>query len=661
LAQQAALQLQFNNFSEGFGFMDQATNQSFNELVRSPENQQRWLISEDNLTLSQGILSDERANKKWKPIPKFWQDLLPNFKALVQDNFGNDQIRWIAELYKLFDLTYEQNYRDLGVRRFYEVKRGEQRDYCREIRRSIESDLFGDWMNGTKSMSDIARVIGALLGALSEKRGALEEAATKNADLEKQVSARVNANGAEWARIGVVSQLLGGRKKLFEAQGETLRELYTLRTQGQGLAFARALLDAVIAEVTDLGNECSKAASTITSATGAFGTAIAERIGDAGQSNLQAQIVRFYKPEIVKQFARLLVRNEEQQKLQAAAVRTAIGAFLGDTPTFASFNARINEQTFRDILEQSSEGDVIKAHDAIMNSDTTQDRILRVSVLERLEKEYGGNRDALRAYITQIVSKARSQIVFNPAEVARVVPGNESIGPMFHYSTVIIPEGKDQAEFRKAVVDEFNSAMPGPGETVSNPKRPNEITLINVTSAFPARFVADVQFLKDRYDSRVNATDGDQARFELHTEGDGTAWPSLYLRKITRDETLPLLLLANAIGLVQTLEDPQTGISATYLLTKDSAGRDNPPARLGKDLGEAADAIDAIGFDLLETTTKAQLATTYLHRDKRTELYAAVRKAVDEVTTQRPNPLDPLRQAYLAADRNAEALLELSS
>lgn len=661
LARQAALQLQFNNFSEGFGFMEQATNQSFNEIVRTPENQQRWLLSEDNLTLSVGILPDERANKKWKPIPKFWQDLLPNFKALVQDNFGNDEIRWLTELYKLFDLTFEQNYRDLGVRRFYEIKRGDQRDYCREIRRAIESDLFGDWMNGTKSMSDIARVIQALLGALAEKRGQLDESLTRNGDLEKQASARVNANGAEWARIGILAQLLGSRKKLFEAQGETLRELYTLRTQGQGLLFARALLDAVIAEITDLGNECSKAASTITSATAAFAAAIAERIGDAGQSNLQAQVVRFYKPDIVKQFGRLLVRNEEQQKLQAAAVRSAIAVFLGDSPSFAVFNQRINEQAFRDILEQSSEADVIKAHDAIMNADTTQDRILRVSVLERLEKEYGGNRDALRGYITQIVSKARSQIVFNPAEVARVVPGNESIGPMFHYSTVIIPDGKEQSDFRKAVVDEFNNAMPGPGETVSNPKRPNEITLINVTSAFPARFVADVQFLKDRYDARVGATDGDQARFELHTEGDGTAWPGLFLRKITRDDTLPLLLLANAIGLVQTLEDPQTGISATYLLTKDSAGRDNPPARLGKDLGEAADAIDAIGFDLLDTTVKAQLATTYLHREKRTELYASVRKVVDGVTAERPNPLDPLRQAYIAADRSAEALLELQS
>jgi hypothetical protein len=172
--------------------------------------------------------------------------------------------------------------------------------------------------------------------------------------------------------------------------------------------------------------------------------------------------------------------------------------------------------------------------------------------------------------------------------------------------------------------------------------------------------VQDVTFLKDRYDARVGATDGDQARFELHTEGDGTQWPSLFLRKITRDNTLPLLLLARTLGTVQQLEDPQTGVSAFYLLTKDAAGRDNPPRLLGKELGEAADSVDAFTFDELDHSVDTALASTYAHRAKREELYENVRSAVNEVTTARTNPLDALRQAYVAADRAVETRLGLS-
>jgi hypothetical protein len=659
-ARQAALQLQFNNFSESFGYVDQAAPQSFNELVRTPELAQRWLIADDNLTLSSGILADERANKKWKPITKYWTDILPNFKDMVQTSNAGDQMRWLGELYKLFDLAFESNYRDLGVHRFYDVKRGEQEEHVREIRSTIETDLFSDWVNGTKSMTDVTRVLQALLGVLGERRTQFDEAIAKNADLIRQSEARVNANGQEWSRIGVLGQLMGRRTRLFEAHGETLRELYTLRTQSYGLQFARVLIDALVSDLTELANEASRTSSTITSATLTFTTAINERLDDAGQSDLQAQVVRFYKPDVVKDFARFLVRNAEQQKLQTASVRAAIVTSLGETPTFSLFNSRITEQIFRDVLEQTSALDVEKAHDAITNADATRERVLRVSVLDRLEKEYGGNREGLRAYITQFVSKAKSQIIFNPAEVQRVIPGNESLGPMFHYSTIIIPDGKDQAVFRDAVIEEFNNAFAIPHEVVTNPKRPNEITLINVTSAFPARFVQDVMFLKERYEARVSAADGDQARFELHTEGDGKQWPSLFLRKITRDETLPLLLLARSLGNVQQLEDPQTGVSAVYLLTKDSSGRDNPPRLLGKDFEEAADSVDALAFDELEHSIDTALASKYLLRAKREELYATVHEAVSEIITIRTNPLDALRQAYVAADRAVEGRLELS-
>jgi hypothetical protein len=121
-----------------------------------------------------------------------------------------------------------------------------------------------------------------------------------------------------------------------------------------------------------------------------------------------------------------------------------------------------------------------------------------------------------------------------------------------------------------------------------------------------------------------------------------------------------LLLLARSLGNVQQLEDPQTGVSAFYLLTKDAAGRDNPPRLLGKEFAEAADSVDAFTFDALDHSVDTALASTYVHREKREELYVNVRSAVNEVTTARTNPLDALRQAYVAADRAVETRLGLS-
>jgi hypothetical protein len=63
-ARQAALQLQYNRWSDTAGFLDEATNSSFNELVRQKETVERWRLTDEHLSLSIGILPDE-INNRW--------------------------------------------------------------------------------------------------------------------------------------------------------------------------------------------------------------------------------------------------------------------------------------------------------------------------------------------------------------------------------------------------------------------------------------------------------------------------------------------------------------------------------------------------------------------------------------------------------------------
>ena len=44
---------------------------------------------------------------------------------------------WLDELSKLCEQAYTQNYRDLGVRKFYETKLGELKDHVREVRSRV--------------------------------------------------------------------------------------------------------------------------------------------------------------------------------------------------------------------------------------------------------------------------------------------------------------------------------------------------------------------------------------------------------------------------------------------------------------------------------------------------------------------------------------------
>ena len=85
------------------------------------------------------FLADEISNKRWKTINLDWMELIPNFKEVVRQQ---DSKKWLDELANLCEKRYNQDYRGLGVRRFFEIKTSARKDHSREIRNRIESDLF---------------------------------------------------------------------------------------------------------------------------------------------------------------------------------------------------------------------------------------------------------------------------------------------------------------------------------------------------------------------------------------------------------------------------------------------------------------------------------------------------------------------------------------
>ena len=107
------------------GYSQEPVQQNFTEAVRLKETQQKWFLTDEHLILSEGILPAEISNKQWKPINAFWSDLIPNFRAHIRESFANNERFWLDELSRLCEAAYSQNYRGLGVRHFYEVKRGE--------------------------------------------------------------------------------------------------------------------------------------------------------------------------------------------------------------------------------------------------------------------------------------------------------------------------------------------------------------------------------------------------------------------------------------------------------------------------------------------------------------------------------------------------------
>lgn len=660
-ARQAALQLRYNSWQEAAGFVDEARNQNFHELVQQKDNQLRWLLSDEHLTLAVGILPEDANNKKWKSITGEWEAVIPNFKTLVRER---ERATWLDELAKLCEKRFQQDYRTLGVPGFYRTKAKALKDMAREIRGKVESDLVNEWRIGARSVWDISRLLVALLEALDERVKGCDQAIAAARAGEEEIQARVLGNTQKWSSMGLLSRhLLGTPDSLLDSHGVYLQELYVYRTRAEAWTFAKALLVEAIAEITALKGEVDRAGNTIQKALNAFEASIDSRLRDAGMSDLRQHLIRFYDPAVVKAVSRRLLVDEAEQRTQTNRVRAALFEKLGADGTFTSFNQRIGQSAFLDILETVCEDNARIAHENLVQN--PKDRLLGVSIMEKLRDRYGADAQELRSYVNRLVTQAGNFVTLEPLEIHRAAPGIPvGVPTAVSKFVAILPKTPQDADFAGLFKDALRAARTGDVEIIESEGRPNEITLVSITNLFPLRYLKPLKYLEERYQRRIEAG-GSRAKLELHGEGDGTAWPRLFVASSAevKEQGLPYVLLAKALGFIHEGRNPATGADEVLLVTKDEDGFDKDPVLLGRTFVESADNINLENVHTIRTLCETTLAgADYVHKDRLAELQKAVLRDVEVVKAAAGgNVLDQTYRRFLDAGRRAAAILKGST
>ncbi|MEN9844287.1 MAG: hypothetical protein RLZZ612_2116, partial [Pseudomonadota bacterium] len=148
----------------------------------------------------------------------------------------------------------------------------------------------------------------------------------------------------------------------------------------------------------------------------------------------------------------------------------------------------------------------------------------------------------------------------------------------------------------------------------------------------------------------------------LHTEGDGTTWPRLFVASSAevKQQALPYVLLAKALGLIHEGPNPATGLNEVLLLTKDADGFDNDPVVLGQSFVASADSVNLEHLHTIQTACNALLGSAdYRHIDRRTTVQKAVVAEVEAIKAQcSGNVQDPTYRRFLDAGRKAVAILK---
>jgi len=654
-AEQAALQLRYNNWSEAVGYADEPRNQSFDAEVRSTEVQNRWRMTDAHLTLSEGILEDERENASWKPLDADWSNAASNYLLIVKKN--SDREEWPDKLSQRFEKRYADEFRNQGVEAFYQQRSDSRmrKRYVREIRGLVARELFEKWIQGEQSMQEISQLLSDLRRELDKRRSNLDGRITEQQKIAETYRERADANDAEWSNVGILSSwVLDKHEKLLKAMTQNLRQHYLARTRVAALQFARELLRSLIDEIDELRGTVDRTTSKLAQAIDRFQNEVAARLQDEGADELEKQVIRFYDPSEVRSLSTRLVEDKEVQTQQTAQMRRRVAELAGQTPSFAKLNSNANLADLVDLFQEQGAESVRNAHDTADLEDRSS--LLGVSILDRLYEKYGSDDERLRHYVHNVVEKAETFARFNDEEKNKQVPGKATDFSTF---TFILPETNDHPQFKEKLKEAFEEAVPSgmDAEFAVSPRRKNEIIILNVASSFPLRFLQPVRFLKEEYERRK--LDSDDAALEIHLEGTGERFPSLYQPDLGTvvEDARPYLLLAEALDLF-TVEEDRSGRSRLVYEILDEDGLPVEEVRLGHSLVEAEEKMTIkLKASICEDVEEELDDSSFDPPEARKEVFDHVVKKTKDL---REHDRDGVYKAYAEAARRAKQVLDLS-
>ena len=651
-AHQATLQLQFNHWDDSVGFVDYPKKTAVAEMVLQPAIQAKWLITDEHFCLSKGILASD-IDKKWNSLDEEWQLITPHLKEVANNSDKNERLE---RLEKLFQKRFEQDFRSRqvgdigGVENFYRLKQAAQKLMATEIAQRIEAELFADWNNGTQALHEITQLIAAVINSLKERKRYLAQQITNRDNQLRGANKQIALIKNQWLNKG----WLTNTRKLFDNQAENLKDSYRAKTWIIALHFADKLIDELIHELNSLQAQLLKVTNILGEAIKEFTTLIEQRLND-NSSLPNQQPTRLYDPNLIKSITKQLTSDEALQRTSTTTVRNEIISKLGKQPNFLKLT-QLSRATVLDTLVITSANNAQLGHDQFIPN--SKERLFGVNILDKLQEQYDGQ--TLRWYVAELVKYACNYLNFDNAEIQKSGLGIPSTPTKFSRFTVILPQAPQQANFVTQLKAVFRQSYSGEIEFLESDVKPNEIVMINITNLFPLRFVTQVNFLRQKYLTRLNQPDSIRAKLELHLEGDGSQFPSLFVpsSEEIKQQVIPYLLLAKVMNLIIQSADVNTGPSRFLLPQQDEEGFDQEPIDLGENFITAYEQLDLSHFDPIKQQVQTLLETEYRHRDQRNHLKTAILEEVNRFK-QNEGHNDIKSQLYQVVNEGGKAAVKI--
>lgn len=582
-----------NQWVHGRGYMPLSDEQAgvglTQEVQQSATREALWL-DYIHLTL-QAPVENFSGTEAWKSHDNYWTTICEFFSSDVLET-EKDKSLWVGRFLQYTEPNYESNFRNLGVNGFFaSMKEGREiRRYASVIIKHIEDKLFAEWIEGehNKKPMSLQKIRLYLYELEKDSRARLPKISEKMAGLrnklaEKEAEAESLKNELE--DVGFFRNLiLKTARDKFKLYTSVKATTYGLKTHLESYGYAELLLAEIISRLNEMYRMVVRLDNFLRQAedTAAYQAETACQLKGEYAANEVEVIDKRGNPEQVRTIVdEVLLRDEELQKSIRHSVMDKFKEIVAQSGKASCFGtlyelmggavAMSGEE-----LVENTEGIIrfvsIQSQELIdqkLNQVAEKDaanKLLGVNILERLKQEFPTDQ-LLDAYLDDLVRSCRAFLQFNQGEFGKVT-GDGTTTTMGQGVQICIPEYNDPTNFRDKFIKHLTGKFEGnliTSNSITGNAKENQIVVIMIYSGYPLRFVQNINFLKDQYDSMVSPHNprGKVNKLLLHTESlSEKVLPSLFEESASaiRGQVITLALKAyNTPGVISQGENPDTG------------------------------------------------------------------------------------------------------
>lgn len=533
-AEKVLYQFKYNNWTENKGYINQERNKDYRTAYMNKEQLTQWMLDEAHLTLETKILPTDADFPRFND---YWHD-----KAISYAEEAKKADCPLNELDNIMGEFYTNHFREVGVEGFYATKDRAIPEMAKEVRHTIEKDLFEKWKQGDVSIVELLKVSKLLLERMEEIRNELvkklddEKANYEACDQDRQINVK------EWSDLNVLKRMVGIGARRYADHQNILTDYYTSKTKVEALKFAQKLAAKVATALSEMNADISKFSQKVTDIIDETEKLItAQQKVNKGLEDMKGAIIEVSEEEAMREFEYVVTCDKIEMPNISKQIRTAILP-TDEFTNFGNLSNQIELDEVKDVFDKELSRIVKAKHDELTDPDK---KVLGLNILTQLRQKLQTD-DEINSFATRIINQSGVFLKLNDDQLKIHLRNNEGLlSPTNHASInkktifVSIPS-PDADEGLKKFADKLEKAFLNSITTGNaiitvtvnrNSPRKNELSIMSVGYCYPMRAIDWLSTYRSRYEDFLNTGNPDTDvtnAILLHSEGDGSDLPSLF-------------------------------------------------------------------------------------------------------------------------------------